>query len=119
EARPLVRTASGGELSRVLLALKRVLAGADPVGVWVFDEVDAGIGGAAALVVGGMLRDIARGRQVLCITHLPQVAAHADVHLQVSKEVVGDRTRGRVEALADPAARQRSLARMLAGSDER
>src|SRR5690606_9340651 len=74
---------------------------------------------AAALVVGGMLRDIARGRQVLCITHLPQVAAHADVHLQVSKEVVGDRTRGRVEALADPAARQRSLARMLAGSDER
>ena len=119
EPRPLVRAASGGELSRVLLALKRVLAAADPVGIWVFDEVDTGISGATGLVVGQMLKHIAAERQVLCVTHLPQVAAHADVHLHVSKEVVGDRTHGRVELLADDDARQRSLARMLAGSDDK
>lgn len=119
EARPLGRAASGGELSRILLAIKRVLAAADPAGVQVFDEVDTGIGGATALVVGEMLRQIARERQVLCITHLPQVAAFADVHLFVSKEVVGPRTRGRVERLQEPADRERVLARMLAGSEER
>ncbi|WP_373044845.1 DNA repair protein RecN [Vulgatibacter sp.] len=119
EERPLVRAASGGELSRVLLALKRVLSHADPVGIWVFDEVDAGISGATGLVVGQMLRQIARERQVLCVTHLPQVAAHADVHLHVSKEVVGERTHGKVEVLGDGEARQRSLARMLSGSEER
>jgi len=117
--RPLVKAASGGELSRVLLSLKRVLAHADPVGIWVFDEVDAGISGATALVVGQMLRQIARERQVLCVTHLPQVAAHADVHLHVSKEVRGARTWGRVELLEEGEERQRSLARMLSGSDER
>ncbi len=119
EPRPLVRAASGGELSRVLLALKRVLAGADPVGIWVFDEVDAGISGATGVVVGQMLKHIAAERQVLCVTHLPQVAAHADVHLHVSKEVVGDRTHGRVQLLEGDRERQRSLARMLSGSDDR
>lgn len=119
EPRPLVRAASGGELSRVLLALKRVLAGADPVGIWVFDEVDAGISGATGVVVGQMLKHIAAERQVLCVTHLPQVAAHADVHLHVSKEVVGDRTHGRVQLLERDRERQRSLARMLSGSEDR
>lgn len=118
EPRPLVRCASGGELSRVLLALKRVLARVDPVGIWVFDEVDAGISGATGLVVGRMLREVARERQVLCITHLPQVAAFADFHFHVSKEVVDGRTFGRVELLDGREERMRALARILAGSDE-
>jgi DNA repair protein RecN (Recombination protein N) len=116
EARPLARTASGGELSRVLLALKRALAAADPVGTYVFDEVDAGIGGATALVVGRMLGEVAAERQVLCVTHLPQVAAHAAVYLWVEKEVRGGRTVVRVDPLADEPSRRRALARMLSGS---
>ncbi len=117
EARPLARTASGGELSRVLLALKRALAHVDPVESYVFDEIDAGIGGATGLTVGQMLRDVARDRQVLCVTHLPQVAAFADVHLHVSKEVREGRTHSRVERLKSPGSRRESLARMLSGGD--
>jgi DNA repair protein RecN (Recombination protein N) len=118
EARPLARTASGGELSRVLLALKRALAAADPVGTYVFDEVDAGIGGATALVVGRMLAEVAGERQVLCVTHLPQVAAHAGVQFWVEKKVQGGRTVVQVARLDDEEARRRALARMLAGSEE-
>lgn len=117
ETRPLARIASGGELSRVLLALKRALAHVDPVESYVFDEIDAGIGGATGLTVGRMLRDVAKDRQVLCVTHLPQVAAFADVHLHVSKSIAGGRTRSRVERLEDLDGRTRSLARMLAGTD--
>ncbi len=112
--RPLGKVASGGELSRALLALKRVLAAADPVATYVFDEVDAGIGGSTALVVGRMLRDVARERQVLCVTHLPQVAACADVHLGVEKVVVRGRTVARVVELGDDE-RVAALARMLSG----
>ena len=86
-ARPLGRVASGGELSRVLLAVKRALSRADPVRSYVFDEVDAGIGGAVAEAVGRVLAEVARDRQVICVTHLPQVAAFADLHARVEKRV--------------------------------
>jgi len=117
EPKPLAKTASGGELSRVLLALKRALVQVDPVESYVFDEIDAGIGGATGVTVGRMLHEVARDRQVLCVTHLPQVAAFADVHLHVSKEVRGGRTHSRVEPLGDGVSRTRKLARMLAGSE--
>jgi DNA repair protein RecN (Recombination protein N) len=75
--RPLARIASGGELSRILLAVKRTLSRNDPVATYVFDEVDAGIGGAIAEAMGRVLAGVSRGRQVICVTHLPQVAAFA------------------------------------------
>jgi len=113
--RPLGQVASGGELSRVLLAAKSVLAQAGPVGLHVFDEVDTGVGGAVAAAIGARLRSLAEHRQVLCITHLPQVAACADHHLHVSKHHVGERTTSRVAAL-DADERVEELARMLGGS---
>ncbi|RME21171.1 MAG: DNA repair protein RecN [Deltaproteobacteria bacterium] len=112
--RPLRRVASGGELSRALLALKCVLQGVDPGGLYVFDEVDTGVGGAVAEVIGQKLRHISRRHQVLCITHLPQIAAYADRHLRVDKEVENGRTRSRIVALSD-AERREELARMLGG----
>ncbi|MBI5542419.1 MAG: DNA repair protein RecN [Deltaproteobacteria bacterium] len=114
EAKPLSRIASGGELSRVMLAIKRALAKTDPVPTYVFDEVDAGIGGAVAEVVGRMLKDVSRERQVLCITHLPQIAACADAHYTVAKRIKEGRTTSRVEALGTTA-RTKEIARMLAG----
>ncbi len=114
EARPLRRIASGGELSRALLAIKRVLAGLRPAGLYVFDEVDVGVGGAVAEVIGRKLKDVARHHQVLCITHLAQIAVHADTHFRVSKEVVGDRTRSAVTRL-DAGERREEVARMLGG----
>jgi DNA repair protein RecN (Recombination protein N) len=116
-ARPLARIASGGELSRLLLALKRALARVDPVPVYVFDEVDAGLGGAVAESVGRVLAEVARGRQVLCVTHLPQVAAFADRHYRVEKRVSGGRTTTVVTALEDDEARRAEVARMLAGAE--
>lgn len=115
EPRPLARVASGGELSRILLAMKRALAGASRVQTFVFDEIDTGIGGATAEVVGAKIRDIARDGQVICITHLPQIAAFADAHFFVGKEEVGGRTRTRVERLDDEA-RVVELARMVGGA---
>lgn len=112
--KPLSRIASGGELSRVMLAVKRALARTDPVPTYVFDEVDSGIGGAIAEVVGRLLKEVSRERQVLCITHLPQIAACADQHFTVEKKVKEGRTVSRVEALAPPA-RTHEIARMLAG----
>lgn len=112
--RPLAKVASGGELSRSLLAIRCVLAEADPVAIHVFDEADAGIGGATARAVGRLLRTAGRSRQVLCVTHLPQVAACADVHLVVEKEVRGGRTRTRVRELDEPG-RLSALAAMLSG----
>jgi DNA repair protein RecN (Recombination protein N) len=115
ELKPLARIASGGEISRVMLAIKTILAEADAVPVLVFDEIDAGIGGKVAEAVGRKLREIGRQRQVLCITHLPQIAALGDSHYVVSKHETRGRTVTRIEKLG---AEQRvdELARMLGGS---
>lgn len=113
-ARPLAKGASGGELSRVMLGLEVVLGGVDPVPTFVFDEVDAGVGGQAALGIGRRLGRLARSAQVLVVTHLPQVAAFADRHLVVTKSVTGEITESGVTRL-DETGRIRELARMLGG----
>jgi DNA repair protein RecN (Recombination protein N) len=115
--RPLQKGASGGELSRVMLAVEVVFAGADPVPTFVFDEVDAGVGGKAAVEVGRRLARLARSAQVIVVTHLPQVAAFADRHLVVEKSSDGTVTRSGVTAL-DDAGRVRELSRMLAGLED-
>ena len=117
EPRPLAKGASGGELSRVMLALEVVLAGSDPVPTFVFDEVDAGVGGRAAVEIGRRLAALARRSQVVVVTHLPQVAAFADRHLVVVKADDGRVTRSGVHLLDDEA-RVRELARMLAGQED-
>ncbi|HEY8090261.1 MAG TPA: DNA repair protein RecN [Polyangiaceae bacterium] len=114
EPRPLRRIASGGELSRALLALKRVLADQGPAGTYVFDEVDAGVGGAVAEVIGRSIAEIARHRQVICITHLPQIAALADAHFVVDKAEARGRTHTSVKRLA-PHERVDEVARMIGG----
>jgi DNA repair protein RecN (Recombination protein N) len=111
---PLRKIASGGELSRVMLALKRILAGADAVPTLVFDEVDAGIGGRVAAVLGRKLQDIARHHQVLCITHLAPVAACAHHHIMVEKAEEKGRTVVRTRYLEDEE-RVDELARMMGG----
>ena len=114
DLRPLAKIASGGELSRLMLALKSVI-GRDATGLTlVFDEVDAGIGGRAAEVVGRKLKAVAARRQVLCVTHLPQIAALADQHLAVRKQVAKGRTVTLVDRLSDEA-RVEEVARMLGG----
>jgi len=115
-ARALQKGASGGELSRVMLAVEVVFAGTDPVPLMVFDEVDAGVGGRAAVEVGRRLARLARSHQVVVVTHLPQVAAFADRHLLVVKADDGTVTRSGVVTL-DDAARVVELSRMLAGAD--
>jgi DNA repair protein RecN (Recombination protein N) len=112
--RPLHRIASGGELSRVILAMKKVLARVGAVGTIVFDEVDSGIGGATAEMVGEMLRDVSRHHQVICITHLPQIACFADRHYRVVKMSAAGRTTTRMDELADEE-RADEIARMLGG----
>lgn len=112
--KPLKRTASGGELSRVLLAIKHVLSGRGGVDVYVFDEIDTGLGGAVAEVLGRKLADVATATQVLAVTHLAPVAAYADRHFLVAKSSDGDRTVTRVEAL-DDRSRVEEMARMLGG----
>jgi DNA repair protein RecN (Recombination protein N) len=114
ELRPLARVASGGELSRMMLALKSVVHGENPGVTLVFDEVDAGIGGRVAEVVGRKLRAVAAHQQVLCVTHLPQIAALADQHLAVHKRVEGGRTRTVVGELSS-SERVEEIARMLGG----
>jgi DNA repair protein RecN (Recombination protein N) len=114
ELAPLRKTASGGELSRLMLAFKTALVAMDPVDTYVFDEVDTGIGGATADIVGRMLCDLGRERQVLCITHQPQVACHGATHLHASKKVVGDRTSSSMASLQGEI-RTTELARMLGG----
>ena len=113
-ARPLARIASGGELSRVALAIKSVLAEADDTPVLVFDEVDTGIGGRSADPIGRSLWTLARRHQVLCVTHLPQIAAHADAHYRISKRERDGRTVTDVEQL-DREGRIVELAEMLGG----
>jgi DNA repair protein RecN (Recombination protein N) len=115
EPRPLRKIASGGELSRALLALKRVLAEKGPAGLYVFDEVDAGVGGAVAEVIGHAIADVARHRQVLCITHLAQIAALADTHFVVDKTEARGRTAVGVRRLGDEDERVEELARMIGG----
>ncbi len=116
-ALPLAKGASGGELSRVMLAIEVVFAGADPVPTFVFDEVDAGVGGKAAVEIGRRLARLARLAQVIVVTHLPQVAAFADAHLVVQKAGDGRVTRSGVTRL-DDAGRVTELSRMLAGLED-
>ena len=112
---PLTQVASGGELSRVLLAIKGVLATGDEVATYVFDEVDAGVGGSVAQAIGQRLHRAARSHQVLCITHLPQIAAFADAHYRVDKLTQRGRTITRVAQLSEDE-RIEELARMLGGA---
>jgi DNA repair protein RecN (Recombination protein N) len=114
ELRPLAKVVSGGELSRAMLAVKTILAAADDMPTLVFDEVDAGIGGRVADVVGQKLEATAAGRQVLCVTHLAPIAAHAAHHLVVEKRVSRGSTRTSVRSL-DEAGRIDEIARMLGG----
>lgn len=116
EAHALSRTASGGELSRIMLALKLVLADRDSVVTYVFDEVDAGIGGATADAVGLALAEVARHRQVICITHLASIAAYADRHLRVDKRQRTGRTLASLSVLSDEG-RIEEVARMLGGAE--
>jgi DNA repair protein RecN (Recombination protein N) len=114
---PLSKGASGGELSRVMLAIEVVFAGADPVPTFVFDEVDAGVGGKAAVEIGRRLARLARLAQVIVVTHLPQVAAFADAHLVIEKADDGSVTRSGLTRL-DDAGRVTELSRMLAGLED-
>lgn len=116
EARALARVASGGEISRISLAIQVVTSQAAAVPTLIFDEVDVGIGGSVAEVVGRLLRELGNQRQVLCVTHLPQVAARAHWQWQVSKELAGEQLRSRVVYLDDEA-RVEEIARMLGGID--
>lgn len=115
ELRPLARIASGGELSRVTLALKTLASTDAPGKTLIFDEVDVGIGGAVADVVGARLQRLGTRCQVLCITHLPQIAAHGDVHFSIDKSVRGQRTVTTVSRV-DGEARDLELARMIGGA---
>jgi DNA repair protein RecN (Recombination protein N) len=113
--RPLIQVASGGELSRLMLALKCLLARRDQVETVIFDEVDAGIGGKAAEAVARKIKELSGHHQVICITHLPQIASQAEAHLMVSKNTIDNRTRTAISPLhADD--RVKELARMLAGN---
>jgi DNA repair protein RecN (Recombination protein N) len=116
ELRPLARVASGGELSRIMLALKTLATTDAPGKTLIFDEVDAGIGGAVADVVGARLLRLARRFQVLCITHLPQIAAYGTSHYRIEKSVRGGRTITEVAAVAGPE-RELEIARMIGGAD--
>ncbi|WP_376792972.1 DNA repair protein RecN [Thermoflexus sp.] len=113
--RPLARIASGGETSRLMLALKVALAQADPVPTLIFDEIDQGIGGRVGAVVGEKLWRLARHHQVLCVTHLPQLAGFGDAHFKVEKHVIGERTVARVTQL-EGEERVAELAQMLGGT---
>lgn len=114
ELKPLRKIASGGELSRIMLSIKSILAGIDEISVLVFDEIDVGIGGRTAESVGRKLKSVSRGRQVICITHLPQIAAYADVHYRVDKQESGGRTHTEVKRLEFDE-RIDEIARMLSG----
>ena len=112
--RPIEKGASGGELSRIMLAIEVVLAGTDPVATMIFDEVDTGVGGEAAIEIGRRLAALARNHQVVVVTHLPQVAAYADQHVKISKRASGGIMTSGIAALS---AKERldELTRMLAG----
>jgi DNA repair protein RecN (Recombination protein N) len=113
--KPLAKIASTGELSRFTLALKGALTEADHIPVLIFDEIDIGVGGRSGEIIGKKLSSLARNHQVVCVTHLPQIAAFADAHFSVHKELAGTRTLSRLESLEDEA-RLKELAIMLAGA---
>jgi DNA repair protein RecN (Recombination protein N) len=118
EPKPLAKIASGGELSRIMLAVKSVQAHCDDVGTMIFDEIDTGISGRAAHKVGLKLAELSRGRQVLCVTHLAQIAAMADNHLLIEKSALPD---GRTYTAVKPITgeeRKRELARIISGDDD-
>jgi DNA repair protein RecN (Recombination protein N) len=111
---PLRRIASGGEISRVMLALKSILADVDEVGTLIFDEIDAGIGGGTSETVAVKLRRVADSRQVICITHLPQIAVAGNLHLKVEKSTAGGRTTAMVVPV-EGKERIEEVARMIDG----
>ncbi len=115
KVKPLINVASGGELSRIMLGLKAVLAGKDEVSTLIFDEIDTGISGVTAGKVSEKLSDLAKVHQVICVTHLPQIASMADVHFEISKSVIDGRTVTDVKELSQRD-RERELARMLSGA---
>ena len=112
--KPLVRIASGGEASRLMLALKTILSSVDQTPTLIFDEVDTGVGGRGGAVVGEKLRDLGHHHQVICITHLPSVAAMGNLHLRIEKQIAGERTRTTVYPLEGPE-RVEEIASMLGG----
>lgn len=116
--RPLAKVASGGEMARVMLALKRVLALADQTPTLIFDEIDTGIGGRVGNVVGEKLWSLSSTHQVLVVTHLAQLAGYGDRHYHVKKQVEGNRTRTQVIALTDEDTRIVELAEMLGAQGE-
>jgi DNA repair protein RecN (Recombination protein N) len=116
DLRPLSKVASGGELSRISLAIRVITAQQGETPTMIFDEVDVGIGGGVAEVVGQLLKTLGRSRQVLVITHLPQVAAQGERHLRVSKSSADGKTLSRIEVL-EQGARVEEVARMLGGVD--
>lgn len=114
ELKPLNRIASGGELSRIVLAMKKVLAGTGSVGTIIFDEVDTGVGGATAEIVGHKLQEVATHHQVICISHLPQIACFGEYHFLVEKRVEGQKTNTEVRVLSEEE-RLHEITRMLGG----
>jgi DNA repair protein RecN (Recombination protein N) len=113
--RPLVKIASGGEISRVMLAIKSAMARQEPLPTMVFDEIDVGVGGRTASVIADKLACLAKTAQVLCITHLPQIASRADHHHRIEKTAAADRTTVSLTPLSDTD-RVDELARMLGGA---
>ena len=116
EPKPISKIASGGELSRIMLALKSVIADKDSVPTMIFDEIDTGVSGKAAQKIGIKLRGIGRVRQVICVTHLSQIAVMADNHLLIEKQIAGDRTETHVMQL-DTEGRVAEIARIMGGDD--
>ncbi len=116
ELRPLARIASGGEISRIMLGIKTVLSAYDPVSCLIFDEIDNGISGSTAETVGTALQNLAQSRQIICITHLPQIAARGDYHISMNKTVVKGRTLSQAKKVAGEE-RKREIARLLSGAE--
>ena len=114
--KPLAKIASGGEMSRVMLALKTVLVDADEIGTFIFDEIDTGVSGRTARKVGEKMRFLGEKRQILCITHLPQIAAMADSHFLIEKESNGEETTTKVTPLEGEGS-VLEVARLMGGSD--
>ena len=116
DIKPIYKVASGGEMSRFMLAFKTILADIDEIDTLVFDEIDTGISGIAAQIVGEKLSNIAKKKQILCITHLPQIAANADTHYCIEKKTSNDRTFTIINRLNDEE-RKNEIARLIAGSN--
>jgi DNA repair protein RecN (Recombination protein N) len=114
--KPMARIASGGELSRIILAMRRIMQYTDPVATMIFDEVDSGVGGATAEVIGEKLRDLATRHQILCITHLPQIACFGDHHFRIAKAIAEGRTHVRLSVLSE-AERVDEIAHMIGGGN--